>query len=329
MNIKKNLALSLAAVLTISPMVIKAEEMEAIPISLPIENVEDEVKILEYIEFRGKIEEAQAEGELFYIVARNDLEVGLDAMKAYITKDVILINNKSMDFIEKDDLIVGSEVIIYYHKDTIMLESYPPMLTPNVVVIDENNEDDGWMSTMVSKFDKDFLNAEKDLYARPSDETIIIDKDGNKLTKDDLVDKDLIIFYDIVLLSYPGQTSPKKVIVMTEREPQVEVMNEFFLENQLIKEIDGVKMVPLRLVGESLGYEVSWKQETKSAELVRGAQWTQITIGEDIYNFAKMLVKLGTAPVLVEEKTYVPMTFIEEVLKADVEVMPEGLKIVY
>ena len=180
MNIKKGLALSLAAVITISPMAIKAEEMEAIPISAPIEEIEDEVRVTEYIEFRGKIEEAQAEGELFYIVARNDLEEGLDAMKANITKDVILLNNKSMDFIEREDLKVGAEVIIYYHKDTIMLKSYPPILTPNVVVIDENNEDDGWMSTMVSKFDKDFLNVEKDLYARPSEDTIIIDKNGDR-----------------------------------------------------------------------------------------------------------------------------------------------------
>ena len=328
MNIKKGLALTLAAVITISPLAVKAE-MEAIPISAPIEQAEEEMVIAEYIEFRGKIEEAQAEGELFYIVARNDLEEGLDAMKAYITKDVILLNNKSMDFIEREDLKVGSEVIIYYHKDTIMLESYPPMLTPNVLVIDENNEDDGWMSTMVSKFDKDYLNIEKDLYARPSDETIIIDKDGNKLSKDDLVDKDWIIFYDIVLLSYPGQTSPKKIIVMPEREGQVEEINEFLLESQHIKEIDGVKMIPLRLVGESLGYEVSWNQEAKRAELVKGAQWTAVTIGEDNYNFAKMLVRLGTAPALVEDRTYVPMNFIEEILKATVVVMPEGLKIVY
>lgn len=329
MNIKKGLALSLAAVITISPMAIKAEEMEAIPISAPIEEIEDEVRVTEYIEFRGKIEEAQAEGELFYIVARNDLEEGLDAMKANITKDVILLNNKSMDFIEREDLKVGAEVIIYYHKDTIMLKSYPPILTPNVVVIDENNEDDGWMSTMVSKFDKDFLNVEKDLYARPSEDTIIIDKNGDEVSKDELVDKDWVIFFDIVLTSYPGQTSPKKIIVMPKREGQVEVMEEFLLESKYIKEIDGVKMIPLRLVGESLGYEVSWNQENRTAELVKGAQWTAVTIGEDRYNFAKMLVELGTAPVLVEDSTYVPMSFIEEILKATVEVVDGGFNIIY
>ncbi|TJX14384.1 copper amine oxidase N-terminal domain-containing protein [Tissierella creatinini] len=323
MNIKRGRVLLLAALITIGPMVVKAEDMEIIPISAPIEKIDDEVKVREYIEFRGKVEEAQMDGENFYIVARNDLEEGLDALRAYIDQDVIILNNKTMDFADRKDLVVGAEVIIYYHKDTIMALSYPPMLGPDVVVIDENDEDH-WMSTMVSKFDKEFLNAEKDLYARPSDDTVIMDKDGKELTKEDLAGRDWVIFYDIVLESYPGQTSPKKIIVLPERE-ELPIVNEFILENQFIKEIKGEKMIPLRLVGESLGYEVSWEQETKTAELVRGTQWTQVTIGEDRYNFAKMLVRLGVAPVLVEDRTYVPMTFIEEILKAKVELVPEGI----
>ncbi len=190
------MALLLAALFTISPMAVKAEDVEALPISAPIEN-NDEIKVTEYIEFRGKIEEVQREGEQFYIVARKDLEEGLDALRAYIDEDLILLDIRTMGFAEKEDLEVGMDVIIYYHKDTVMAMSYPPMLGPDVVVIDEKDEDGYWMSTMVSKFDKDYLNAEKDLYARPSDDTVIIDKDGNKLTKDDLADRDWIIFYDI------------------------------------------------------------------------------------------------------------------------------------
>jgi len=148
-----------------------------------------------------------------------------------------------------------------------MALSYPPMLSPDVLIINDNEE----QGAMVSKFDEEFLNAEKDLYARPSDDTIIIDKDGNVLNKDDTKNRDLIIFYDIVLESHSAQTTPKKAIVMPEREEML-VVNEFILDNQLIEEINDVKMISLRLVGESLGYEVSWNQETKTAELVRGPQ---------------------------------------------------------
>lgn len=47
------------------------------------------------------------------------------------------------------------------------------------------------------------------------------------------------------------------------------------------------------------------------------------------YNFAKMAVKLGTAPVIIDSKTYVPTNFIEEILKAEVEAIEDGLKIIY
>ncbi len=326
MNIKKAMALSLAAMMTITPIASKAENMQVIPISAPIEVRENErVMYPEFIEFRGKIDEVYAEGEQFYIVASNGIiEGGLNALRAYIDKDVILLNNKDMNFAEKDKLVVGTEVVIYYHKDTVMALSYPPMLSPDVVIINDNEE----QGAMVSKFDEEFLNAEKDLYARPSAETIIIDKDGNNLTKEEIKNRDAIIFYDIVLESHPAQTTPKKVVVMPMRE-ELPIVNEFILKNEFIKEMNGKRMIPLRLVGESLGYKVSWNQATKTVELVRGPQWTAVTIGEDRYNFAKMLVKLGTAPVLTQDKTYVPINFIEEILKATVEIVPEGLKIIF
>jgi hypothetical protein len=218
-----------------------------------------------------------------------------------------------------------------------MAMSYPPQLGPDVVVINEAEE---YQGVMVSKFDENLLNAEGDMIIRPSEETVIVDKGGESLEIEDLAHRDLIAFFDIVMTSYPGQTSPKKIIVMPEREEVGQVdevdevegekrFKEFVLGNEFIKEVDGFKMIPLRLVGESLGYEVTWNQETKTAELTRGAQWTAVTIGKDNYNFAKMLIRLGAAPELIDSKTYVPQSFIEEVLKAKVEIIPEGLKILY
>ncbi|WFA07758.1 copper amine oxidase N-terminal domain-containing protein [Tissierella sp. Yu-01] len=338
MNIKKVMALSLATCIAASPLAVKAEE-EIRLISAPINAPIDEAIITEYIEFKGKIEKVEKENDILSIIVKNDNAEGLDQMKAYINEDVILISDKTMNFTDKEDLKEGMEVTIFYHKDTIMTMSYPPMLGPDVVVINDNEEHQG---VMVSKYDEELLSAEGDMILRPSEETIIVDKDGEALGIEDLANRDLIVFTDIVLLSYPGQTSPEKIIVMPEREEIAEVdeeevveeveekeFKEFILGNEFIKEINGVKMIPLRLVGESLGYEITWNQETKTTELTRGAQWTAVTIGKDNYNFARMLIKLGAAPVLVESDTYVPENFIEEVLKAKVEILPEGLKILY
>lgn len=345
---KKAMALSLATIIAVSPLAVRAAE-ESKPISAPIDTpivqpIEEEAKTAEYIMFRGKIEKVEADNGMKYILVKNDNKEGLDALRAYINEDVILLSDKILDFADADDLKEGMEVTIVYHKDTIMALSYPPMLGPDAVII---NDSEDFQGVMVSKFDDKLLNAEGDMIIRPSEKTVIVDKDGEKLQTEDLYDRDLIAFFDIVLTSYPGQTSPKKIVVMPEREElpveepseetpivdevpeEIKEFKEFVLVNEYIKNINGADMIPLRLVGEALDYEVKWNQETKTAELTKGAQWTAVTIGKDNYNFAKMLIKLGVAPEMVDSITYVPSSFIEEVLRVKVEIVPEGLKILY
>ncbi|MGE5653108.1 MAG: stalk domain-containing protein [Bacillota bacterium] len=80
----------------------------------------------------------------------------------------------------------------------------------------------------------------------------------------------------------------------------------------------GVKMIPLRVVCEKLGYQVNWNEDQQMVEIAHGAQWTRVFIGQDNYSYAKMLIRLGTAPMLKDSKTYVPASFAEQVLKATV-----------
>ncbi|WP_340395597.1 stalk domain-containing protein [Paenibacillus sp. FSL E2-0177] len=82
----------------------------------------------------------------------------------------------------------------------------------------------------------------------------------------------------------------------------------------------GVLMVSLRDVASQLNYELKWNQSTKTAELMKGAQWTSVTLNKDSYFFAKMTPKaLGAAPVLQDNKTYVPVQFVSEILQVEVQ----------
>ena len=252
MHMKKGMAVTLAACIALSPVATLAEKENGIDVQAPVTAIEDEIKVDEFIEFKGRIEEItdaigeQNEGGI-YILVKNDS----DALSTYVDEKLIILSNASMDSVDKNELEVGMEVSVIYHKDTPMGLSYPPMLYPN------------------------------------------------------------------------------KIIVMSAKEEEKE-LNEFILEAGMVKKVDNVNMIPLRLVGEALGYKVSWNQDTKSAELTRGAQWTSVTIGQDSYNFAKMLIKLGMAPVLIESKTYVPLSFIEEVIQANLELFENGdIKVLY
>lgn len=81
--------------------------------------------------------------------------------------------------------------------------------------------------------------------------------------------------------------------------------------------IDGENtLIPLRLIGETLGFEVVWNGDDKSIFLDDGMVKSTIKIGNDLYYKASSkaigLTKpmpLGSAPVIVEGKTYVPISF--------------------
>ena len=54
-----------------------------------------------------------------------------------------------------------------------------------------------------------------------------------------------------------------------------------------------VAMIPLRDLTDALGIELEWNKETKTAELTRGALWTQVITGKDQYSVNKMLAHAG------------------------------------
>ena len=315
-----SLGLSLAMVLTGGSLAFanEAEEAEVIPISAPIEDQE-----FEYIRFEGVVEEIEETQDSHRILVKKDTDEGLDALYAYIHEDLLLLSEKNMERATIEDIEVGMEVSVIYHKSTVMALSYPPLLGPDVIVLHDGAEH----STYVEYFDENLLSADGSLVLNIGDETIIVDHEGNVLTKDDIYERDLVVFHSIVMTSYPGQTTPHKVIVMSEREvetPQASIV----LTEEVITTDDGVRMIPLRMVAEALGFEVTWNGEEKSVEVLRGTNWSTLTIGRNVYNFARMLIKLETAPVIVDGTTYVPLSFADQVLQANIEIYENGSVII-
>lgn len=78
--------------------------------------------------------------------------------------------------------------------------------------------------------------------------------------------------------------------------------------------------VPLRKAAEALGYQVKWASGTRSAELIRGAQWTSVTVGKNSYTLNKTApFELFAAPKLIKGTLYVPGEFFEKILQLDVQ----------
>ena len=116
----------------------------------------------------------------------------------------------------------------------------------------------------------------------------------NKVCKDDIT---------VTAISAPFELS-YRLLVNGNKLNIPEDTKEPFLNDK------GIIMVPLRITAEALGYEVTWKGETNSVDLSRGAQFTTITIDKNSYFFAKMApVSLDQAPEIINSRTYVPIEF--------------------
>ncbi len=80
-------------------------------------------------------------------------------------------------------------------------------------------------------------------------------------------------------------------------------------------EKEGMLMLPLRTITETLGYEVEWQGETGTIILTKGPVYITMNAFEDGYTFSRTApMLLGTAPILIEGVTFVPAEFITQVI---------------
>ncbi len=113
--------------------------------------------------------------------------------------------------------------------------------------------------------------------------------------------------------------------IMTISEPLIAPMTKpiykIFVNNEMLDAdtyVDGTNvMLPLRAICEALGYQVDYDNESTMISLTRDAQFITMYPTKDEYTFSKMApASLGIAPQLVDSRTYVPVSFVEEILQS-------------
>jgi len=190
--------------------------------------------------------------------------------------------------------------------------------------------------TTTGRFDENFVNQENTLKLNITEDTEIIYEDGIIFEGElsDLINRELTVIYSISTRSIPAITIPEKIIIMYEKavhpiyifteEEQAQIKAEMaeriessdIILNQINIESprafindDGILMLPFRAIAEGIGFEVNWKAETKTVSM--GGSLT-FSIGKDEYNFSgHESMPLGTAPVLKNGNTYVPISLFE------------------
>ena len=96
-------------------------------------------------------------------------------------------------------------------------------------------------------------------------------------------------------------------------------INNTALENVKIQKSNDTVMLPLRSICENLGFEVNWIDESRTIELVKMPIYITCSPDRDGYTFAKTAPQLlGSAPQLIDDVTYVPMNFVNEILQGEI-----------
>lgn len=115
--------------------------------------------------------------------------------------------------------------------------------------------------------------------------------------------------------------NPVPTLYENQKENKDSIYNCFYNENEIAKtlELDGVTMIPLREVLESMDFKINWNSEKSIVEINKGAQWTSLKIGENAYFKNKMASQqLSKEPIIINDKTFVPIEFLNEILNISI-----------
>ena len=80
--------------------------------------------------------------------------------------------------------------------------------------------------------------------------------------------------------------------------------------------IDGRTMVPLRFVGETLGAGVDWNGESRQITYSVGERRILLTVGLQTATVDGRNVEIDTPPVIIQDRTMVPVRFVSQWLGA-------------
>lgn len=273
----------------------------------------------EYLSMRGKIKEVRKSDNGVSILVQNEFKDGLQEVVLHIGESVNIYSTKTMDKINRDELKENAVVSVSFRVNTPMALSEPPQITPEVIILEDSKDT---LFTIVEKFDDNLITADGNYILKPNDETKIVGIDGKGAKLNDVKGAEALVFTGVVTKSLPGQTTPHKIIILKDK-PEY----EFKLKANDLKVVDDVNMIPLRKVAEGLGFEVKWNPKSRSVEVIKGPNWNLVTIGKNQYNFAKMNLELEAAPVIINERTYVPQAYVKDILKAEIKSAEDGLYI--
>lgn len=302
MSMKKIAPLAITALLFSGAAVASANE--AVDTNAITQNIAMEQAQIQpsFIKVTGIVEEVEVRNYGTYYTIKDGENINGFA----VSKETLVFDNTG----KVATLQKGDRVTAYTYANKPMILIYPPQYSPEVVILETAEPG----NVAVDFFDKDLVNLDYMLKLNIGTETSIQSLSGKAVNANDVAKKYVLAFYTVTTKSIPAQTVPSKVVILdTITEMPIQVTIQDIIEKDFYQ-VNGTTMVPLRIIAEKLGYQVT--STGKGAIISKGAVSFTITRGEKTYGYNKALLQFNVAPALLEPgKTYVPEEFVEELMK--------------
>lgn len=144
----------------------------------------------------------------------------------------------------------------------------------------------------------------------------------------------ILVYSDIMTMSLPAMVPAQKIVILPDEvafseevAPEKILLNGTELDAE-IKNVDGAYLLPVRKVSETAGLTVGWDATLKAVKVGTVQMGVSFNIGVNSYTKAKMMpMTLSSAPVIINDLTYVPVDFFTELLGAEVETKDGAISI--
>ena len=125
-------------------------------------------------------------------------------------------------------------------------------------------------------------------------------------------------FFSLFLAAFLVLSMFTAISISAEKEISVFIDGKRIEFDQPPLLIDDRTMVPLRGIFEALGAEVTWNEDTESIYASKGNLTVSLTVGEKKAFIGSELVSLDVSPMLINDRTLVPLRFIGEAFGCEV-----------
>lgn len=240
-----------------------------------------------------------------------------------LNKNTLVLDLKTMDKVNIKNLKIGDSVEGFYGSNNIIIQSLPRQVSPDVLII--NNEDS--ISAKVDYFDENNLSSDKKMKIDNKKQENIFTLENDEIKKSKITDisnKNLVIFYDIGNKENLEQITPKKVIILNGKNPQItDTMKDNSLNSKSNLKIedksiiikDNKKYISLLDLSKKVNYNLSWNEEKRKVTMTKNKISYVFTIGKLEYELNnKILNFTNTAPIILNDRAYVEYNFIDKVL---------------